>query len=227
MAWGLGLLSISQRGGLVVCTTHPMSHASDWRCIVAYQSSHICPVSAAGRVLRLPSSSSCVKSSDCRTIGRSPGCIRSEKWWEGSQVSALLGGETVGSRSSSGFDWALYILLLHPNHSVQALGPLPPGGCRLTKNLEPHPVSLWVDIIPAQSCWDTLSTNPCPTDWGGWGDSWVLMEFVPGQGAPVQCLHKSFLGPDFSLSSSVSVVAWVKYCHVSSVQCFSALPTDP
>jgi hypothetical protein len=42
--------------------------------------SHFCHESATRRVLRLHSSSSYLISSDCRTIGRSPGGVRSGKW---------------------------------------------------------------------------------------------------------------------------------------------------
>jgi hypothetical protein len=58
-------------------------------------------------------------------------------------------------------------------------------------------------------------------DWDGWGASWVLMEFVPGQGAPVQCPHQSLVGPGFLLSSSGGREAWAKL-YALSLQCSSS-----
>jgi hypothetical protein len=96
------------------------------------------------------------------------------------------GGGTFGSRNCGGFDWALSVLGLCPDHMAVALGPLVTGGWQWTRKLEPHPVSFWGDFIPAHS----PAGRFCKFLFGGlrWlGEYLVLMEFVLGQGAPVQC----------------------------------------
>jgi hypothetical protein len=152
----------------------------------------------------LYNSSSFVKSSDCRTIGRSPGPVRSGKWWVVAGhmqwwVDGLLDQEAVVGLTGPYPFWSLL-----PDHTVGALGPWVNGGCKGTGDLEPSPVSQWVDLIPVHSPAGKLSSNSCPTQWGGWGASWVFTEFLPGQGAPVQCPYKSSLWPDFPLSPSGS-----------------------
>jgi hypothetical protein len=77
------------------------------------------------------------------------------------------------------------ILGLCPDHMAGALGPLATGGCQWIRSIEPHPVSLWGDLIPAHSpAGRFCKFLSCRLRW--FGASWVLMEFVPGQSTPVQ-----------------------------------------
>jgi hypothetical protein len=157
-----------------------------------------------------------VKSSDCRTTGRSPGHIRSGKWWEGSWASAELVGGTVGSWSSSGFDWALFLPESVPwSH---CWGPRSAAIWLLVVDWDPWTQS----YVPVrglhpspQPCWEFLSANPYLANWGGCRYHWVLMEFVPGQGAPVQCPPNALFWPGFPLSPSGSQAAWAKLYAVS------------
>jgi hypothetical protein len=76
-----------------------------------------------------------------------------------------------------------------------------------------------------QPCWETLSANSYPADFGHWGAFRVLLEFVLGQGAPVQCLHDYFLRPSFPLRPPGSREAWAKLYVVSS-QCSASSATN-
>jgi hypothetical protein len=75
--WALYTLT-NQSGCLIACTTCPMRSDSgrDSRCLL------IMAIFTTSLLLflRLQSSSRFVKSSDCRTIGRSPGHVRRRKW---------------------------------------------------------------------------------------------------------------------------------------------------
>jgi hypothetical protein len=154
-----------------------------------------------------------VKSSDCRTIGRSPGSIRRGKCWESGWASAMLGGGTVGSRSSGGFDWSLPCGFHKlPWSHCWSLGSLPPydgGGGGLGPF---NPVLGLCEVASSQltallgvSAWKSLSAN-----WGGWGHHSVLMQFVLGQGFPLQCPCNSLLWPGFHLRPSGLREAWAK-----------------
>jgi hypothetical protein len=154
------------------------------------------------RVLRFPSSRSCVKSSDCRTIGRSPGSIRRGKCWESVLAYAVLGEGTVGTRSV--FDWALSCGFhkLHPDHTVGAWGLLAPqGGGRLRVFNKSCVFVRWLHPS-SQTCWEFLPANPYLANWGGWGYRRVLMQFVLGQGPHLQCPCNSLLWPGFPFSPS-------------------------
>jgi hypothetical protein len=169
------------------------------------------PCEAGGTLLRLHSPTCSVKSSECRTIGRSPGHNRRGKWWEAtghlqSWVEGLLDPEAVVVLTGQ-----CSFQRLHHDHRVGALGLLPTGEC-----FGPMPLCPWEATCsqPMALLGDTLCKS-YPGNWGGWGDLQILMEFVPGQGALVQCPHNSLLGPGFPLIPSGSMEAWAKLCALS------------
>jgi hypothetical protein len=136
----------------------------------------------------------------------------------GNWASAVMGGGTLGARSSGGFDWALFIPETVPWSQCRGLGLLPLEGTGGTKVL--NPILCPCEVICSQLT--ALLGDPvcksCPWDGCGWGDSQILMKFVPGQGTPVQSPHNSLLGPGFPLSSSGSREGGAKL-YALSPQC--------
>jgi hypothetical protein len=178
---------------------------------------HHCHVSDAGRVFRLHSSSICVKSSDCRTLGRSTGRDRRGTWWEGGWASAVLSGGTVGTRSSDGFDWALSggFWRLGPDHIVEAL-----VCCWLVGGSGLGALHLLLCPYEVTSSQPTalLGVSACKSisgqlRWLGVPPS--IYGVYSGPGPPTQCPPNSFLWPGFPLSPSGSREAWANLCAVS------------
>jgi hypothetical protein len=202
--WALYPL-VNQSGCSTVCTSCPVRSAVAEGLLLPPTLSHICLGSAAGRVVRLHSSSSCVNSSDCR----------SRKWWERSWAAG-----------SGGFDCALSLFSVHPDHPVRTLRPLPPYGggeagasnsvlcpCEVTSSQ--HTALLW------DSACESLSRR---LEWLG------RLPSIYGICAGDRALLGSVsISPSWELASLwVLQVHWnYGLCPVPSMQCFSALPKSP